>query len=123
MILIAFTNYSSTYNNPKELFDWVGMYNFEVLLGINGGESNQFAAVFVKILTWTLIWAFFATFTNYFLGMVVAMRKEILPLIENSGLEVSNESVGKYQIYSFKYLKKRGNKKILINLHNKLGKL
>lgn len=73
MILIAFTNYSSTYNNPKELFDWVGMYNFEVLLGINGGESNQFAAVFGKILLWTLIWAFFATFTNYFLGMIVAM--------------------------------------------------
>ena len=37
------------------------------------------------------------------IGMVVAMRKEILPLIENSGLEVSNESVGKYQISSFKY--------------------
>ena len=73
MILIAFTNYSSTYNNPKELFDWVGMYNFEILLGINGGESNQFAAVFGKILLWTLIWAFFATFTNYFLGMIVAM--------------------------------------------------
>ena len=40
------------------------------------------------------------------IGMVVAMRKEILPLIENSGLEVSNESVGKYQISSFKYLDK-----------------
>ena len=25
------------------------------------------------MLTWTLIWAFFATFTNYFLGMFVAM--------------------------------------------------
>ncbi len=40
------------------------------------------------------------------IGMVVAMRKEILPLIENSGLEVFNESVGKYQISSFKYLDK-----------------
>ena len=40
------------------------------------------------------------------IGMVVAMRKEILPLIENSGLEVSNECVGKYQISSFKYLDK-----------------
>ena len=37
------------------------------------------------------------------IGMVVAMRKEILPLIENSGLEVSNESVGKYQISSFNH--------------------
>ena len=74
MILVAFTNYSSIYNNPKELFDWVGMYNFEQLLGINeGSSSNQFAATFGKILIWTLIWAFFATFTNYFLGMIVAM--------------------------------------------------
>ncbi len=74
MILIAFTNYSSTYNNPKELFDWVGMYNFEQLLGVNESDSaNQFAATFGKILIWTLIWAFFATFTNYFFGMIVAM--------------------------------------------------
>ena len=40
------------------------------------------------------------------IGMVVAMRKEILPFIENSGVEVFNESVGKYQISSFKYLDK-----------------
>ena len=74
MILIAFTNYSSTYNTPKELFDWVGMYNFEQLLGVNESDSaNQFAATFGKILIWTLIWAFFATFTNYFFGMIVAM--------------------------------------------------
>ena len=74
MILVAFTNYSSIYNHPKELYDWVGMYNFEQLLGVTEGTgSNQFAAIFGKILIWTLIWAFFATFTNYFLGMVVAM--------------------------------------------------
>mgnify|MGYP003307759453 CR=1 FL=1 len=40
------------------------------------------------------------------IGMVVAMRKEILPFIENSGVEVFNESVGKYQISYFKYLDK-----------------
>ena len=40
------------------------------------------------------------------IGMVVAMRKEILPFIENSGVEVFNEGVGKYQISSFKYLDK-----------------
>ena len=74
MILVAFTNYSSTYNNPKELFDWVGMYNFEQLLGTSeSATSNQFSATFGKILIWTLIWAFFATFTNYFFGMIVAM--------------------------------------------------
>ena len=40
------------------------------------------------------------------IGMVVAMRKEILPFIENSGVKVFNESVGKYQISYFKYLDK-----------------
>lgn len=40
------------------------------------------------------------------IGMVVAMRKEILPFIENSGVEVFNESVGKYQISYFNYLDK-----------------
>ncbi len=73
MILVGFTNYSSTYQNPKELFDWVGMYNFQKLFGMTGGSGYQFAAVFGQILLWTLIWAIFATFTNYFLGMIVAM--------------------------------------------------
>ena len=40
------------------------------------------------------------------IGMVVAMKKEILPFIENSGVEVFNESVGKYQISYFNYLDK-----------------
>ena len=38
--------------------------------------------------------------------MVVAMRKEIIPFIENSGVKVFNESVGKYQISYFNYLDK-----------------
>lgn len=73
MIIVGFTNYSSTYQNPKELFDWVGMYNFQKLFGLTGSNGYQFAAVFGQILLWTLIWAIFATFTNYFLGMIVAM--------------------------------------------------
>lgn len=73
MIIVGFTNYSSTYQNPKELFDWVGAYNFQKLFGLTGDNSYQFAAVFGQILLWTLIWAVFATFTNYFLGMIVAM--------------------------------------------------
>ena len=28
---------------------------------------------FGEILSWTLMWSFFATFTNYFLGMFVAI--------------------------------------------------
>lgn len=74
MILVGFTNYSSKYEQPKCLFDWVGMYNFEKLFGMTGAASGkEFTYVFGQILIWTLVWAFFATFTNYFLGMVVAM--------------------------------------------------
>ena len=29
--------------------------------------------VFLRVLLWTFVWAFFATFTNYFLGMVIAL--------------------------------------------------
>lgn len=72
MILVAFTNYSSSYQSPKELFDWVGVYNFKKLFGL-GNNANEFAYVFLQILLWTLVWAFFATFTNYFLGMIVAI--------------------------------------------------
>jgi len=74
MILVAFTNYSSQYEQPKWLFDWVGMYNFKKLFGLTGAAGgHEFAYIFGQILIWTLIWAFFATFTNYFLGMIVAM--------------------------------------------------
>ncbi len=73
MILVAFTNYDGThdgYNNA--LFTWVGLENFRTMLSWEGG-GNVYSATFGEILTWTLIWAFFATFTNYFIGMFVAM--------------------------------------------------
>ncbi len=73
MILVAFTNYDGThdgYNNS--LFNWVGLDNFRTMLTWSGSGVN-YSATFGEILTWTLIWAFFATFTNYFLGMFVAM--------------------------------------------------
>ncbi|MDY2727686.1 MAG: sugar ABC transporter permease [Candidatus Onthovivens sp.] len=73
MILIGFSNYSSAHNSPKELFDWIGLNNFSRLFGITGSGGNQFASVFLQILIWTLVWAFFATFTNYFFGMIVAI--------------------------------------------------
>ena len=48
------------------------MTNFNELL--TGGEGNSnLSYTFGEILSWTLIWAVFATFTNYFLGMLVAI--------------------------------------------------
>ncbi len=36
-------------------------------------ETPSMANTFKQVLMWTLIWAFFATFLNYFLGMLVAI--------------------------------------------------
>ena len=61
-----------------------GTYQFEVFS--EAGESVSFVGkdlltvktpsfsyTFKQVLLWTLIWAFFATFLNYFLGMLVAI--------------------------------------------------
>ena len=86
MILVAFTNYDYMHDGlNNSLFTWVGFENFKALnLGelfreiswsapTTAGSMQTFSATFGEILVWTLIWAFFATFTNYFLGMLVAM--------------------------------------------------
>ena len=74
MILVAFTNYDGNHNGVSNaLFGWVGFDNFNTLFSWSGAGGKNYAATFGEILVWTLIWAFFATFTNYFLGLVVAM--------------------------------------------------
>ena len=73
MILVAFTSYDSLNNGyTNNLFTWIGLDNFNTMLNWTGGNKS-YSATFGEILSWTLIWAFFATFTNYFLGMGVAM--------------------------------------------------
>lgn len=75
MILMAFTNYDRDHLPPGNLFDWIGLSNFTRVLSANGDLGKTFWPV----LGWTLIWAVFATFLNYFLGMMLAIvinRKE-----------------------------------------------
>ena len=72
MILVAFTNYDGTHDGYSNLFTWVGMQNFNELFAGATSDGNL-SYTFGEILSWTLIWAFFATFTNYFLGMFVAI--------------------------------------------------
>ena len=72
MILVAFTSYDKNHMPPMNLFGWVGFENFAQLFTWSAG-GNNFAMTFGEILLWTLVWSFFATFTNYFLGMLVAM--------------------------------------------------
>ncbi len=70
MIMMAFTNYDLAHSEPK-MFDWVGLQNFASIFTQTGASS--FGYTFWHVLGWTLIWAFCATFINYFLGMIVAM--------------------------------------------------
>ena len=72
MILVAFTNYDAAHDGLYNLFTWTGFEAFGKIFNWSGG-SNAYSAAFGEILAWTLIWAFFATFTNYFLGMFVAI--------------------------------------------------
>ena len=84
MICMAFTNYGDydftmTYPvngvetellyNHQNLFDWVGLNNFKQLFSSGSVIAEQFGSV----LVWTLVWAFFATFLNFFLGTFMAM--------------------------------------------------
>jgi len=70
MILVAFTNFDATHQPPSKLFTWVGWDNFRQLLS---SDNASYGGTFGQVLLWTLIWAFFATFLNYFLGMLVAI--------------------------------------------------
>ena len=66
MMLMAFTNYDKQH---LTLFDWVGFENFLSLFDSTSALGRQF----MPVLQWTLIWAFFATFLNFFAGTVLAM--------------------------------------------------
>ncbi|MCR4793442.1 MAG: sugar ABC transporter permease [Lachnospiraceae bacterium] len=78
MICIAFTNYDKDHTPPAALFDWVGFENFRKIFDFGGAGLGS---TFFKVLGWTLCWAFFATFLNYFLGMGVAI------LINRNGIK------------------------------------
>lgn len=69
MILIAFTNYDANHQPPGNLFTWVGLQNFKDVFGDSAIKSKTFFSIF----RWNIVWAFFATFTNYFLGMILAL--------------------------------------------------
>ena len=79
MILVAFTNYNRNNMPPMNLFTWVGFDNFaQVLSGKAVGASGaqdaaKWSHTFWYILGWTLEWAVIATFSNLFLGMIMAL--------------------------------------------------
>lgn len=69
MMSMAFTNYDRNHQVPGNLFTWVGLENFSQLLD----SSSGLAYAFWHVLGWTVIWAIFATFLNYILGMLLAI--------------------------------------------------
>ena len=70
MILVAFTNYGASGIGSSN-FSWVGGANWGNIFGL--GSGAEFATVFGKQLLWTLVWAFFATFTCFFGGLLLAL--------------------------------------------------
>ncbi|NMB19050.1 MAG: sugar ABC transporter permease [Erysipelothrix sp.] len=78
MILIAFTNFDQNHQPPGNLFTWVGLDNFKVMFY----DSKIISGTFFALLRWTFTWAFFATFLNYFLGMLLAI------LINSKGVKL-----------------------------------
>ena len=72
LIAVAFTNYDQQHMPPAALFTWVGLANFASLFG-GQSLSLTFSYAFGRVLSWTLVWAFFATFTNFFGGVFLAM--------------------------------------------------
>ena len=68
MISMAFTSYD---HNHLVLFDWVGLQNFKAVFSNSGSIVS--GRLFLSVLTWTLVWAFFATFLNFFFGLFLAM--------------------------------------------------
>jgi len=79
MVLIAFTSYDAAHDGYSNLFSWVGLEHFNELFNFGQGGLG---VTFGEILSWTLMWAFFATFTNYFLGMFVAI------MINKKGIKI-----------------------------------
>ncbi|MDE5562837.1 MAG: sugar ABC transporter permease [Clostridiales bacterium] len=67
-ILVAFTNFDYQHAPMAgELFDWVGFQSFNTVFTKSYGDAIW------SVLGWTIIWAVFATFTNFFFGMFLAM--------------------------------------------------
>lgn len=70
MIAVSFTNYDQNHMPPAALFTWVGFKNFKNLFMTS--TTVTFGYSFRVVLGWTFVWAFFATFTTYIGGILLA---------------------------------------------------
>lgn len=71
MMSMAFTTFDQ---NHTPAFNWSGLHNFVSVLSPSGSAAAGVSlGLFLRVLAWTLVWAIFATFLNFFLGMGIAM--------------------------------------------------
>ena len=71
MIFVAFTDYDQNHMPPAALFTWVGLDNFKAMFSTE--LTTTFAYSFRTVIVWTIVWAFFATFTCYFGGIFLSL--------------------------------------------------
>lgn len=68
MITLAFTNFNLAKEVGINDFIWTGLQSFKNLF--DGGTNLK---AFFNVFSWTMLWAFFATFTCYFGGFFLAL--------------------------------------------------
>lgn len=71
MIVMAFTGFSGAEKSYVD-FGWVGFQQFAEIFKTSETGASM-GSTFAKVTGWTLIWAVCATFSNYILGMVIAL--------------------------------------------------
>lgn len=78
MVLIAFTNFDQNHQPPGNLFTWTGFEVFKELFATDPVKTHTI----IGLLGWTLVWAVFATATNYIFGIILAL------LINKKGIKL-----------------------------------
>ena len=69
-ITVGFTNWSMPdHETPGSPVNWVGLKNYFTMFG----GDNEWTGAFGRVALWTVLWGFFATFTCYFGGMILAV--------------------------------------------------
>ena len=73
-VLVAFTNFEKGHIPPTDLFTWNGLTNFINLFNADPESDLAILPIAIgKTVVWTLCWALIATFSNYILGIIVAL--------------------------------------------------
>lgn len=67
-ILIGFTNYDLYHLPPGNLIEWVGLKNFFEIATIKSWRTT-----FIRVSSWTIIWAVLSTLSTYALGGFTAI--------------------------------------------------